>query len=167
MLINGLFRILFFHYVYTIKNGCLYYTKIVIKNWYIYIYIYKQPKITTFSACHLYSHFYPREHCTAKCTSVFHDSWQHWSITVISSSVFHLAVLIPRFHFQWFICGVNFFLSSDFHFVIQEYVRNMSVAEIRDYMWNLLLALRHVHRANIIHRDIKPSNFLYNRKLKK
>jgi len=43
----------------------------------------------------------------------------------------------------------------------------MSVAEIRDYMWNLLLALRHVHRANIIHRDIKPSNFLYNRKLKK
>ena len=38
----------------------------------------------------------------------------------------------------------------------------MTMCEVRDYMRNLLIALRRVHQFNIIHRDVKPSNFLYN-----
>jgi len=48
----------------------------------------------------------------------------------------------------------------------QDYVRDMAVAEIREYMKALLSAVEHVHRCKIIHRDIKHSNFLYNRRLK-
>ncbi|XP_071949250.1 cell division cycle 7-related protein kinase-like [Antedon mediterranea] len=51
------------------------------------------------------------------------------------------------------------------HDRFQDYVGELSVDEIRDYMMNLMLALRRVHAFNIIHRDVKPSNFLYNRKL--
>ena len=49
---------------------------------------------------------------------------------------------------------------------LQEYVRGgLSVSEVRDYMRNLLIALKHVHKHDVIHRDVKPSNFLFNRKL--
>ncbi|XP_071802214.1 cell division cycle 7-related protein kinase-like [Asterias amurensis] len=47
------------------------------------------------------------------------------------------------------------------------FVRKMMLSEMREYMRNLLLALRRVHHFKVIHRDIKPSNFLCNRKLKK
>ncbi|XP_020800745.1 cell division cycle 7-related protein kinase [Drosophila serrata] len=40
----------------------------------------------------------------------------------------------------------------------------LSVQEVRDYMRNLLIALRHVHKFNVIHRDVKPSNILFNRR---
>jgi len=48
----------------------------------------------------------------------------------------------------------------------QDYVRDMSVGEIRKYIKALLSAVAHVHHCKIIHRDIKHSNFLYNRRLK-
>jgi len=48
----------------------------------------------------------------------------------------------------------------------QDYVRDMTVGEIREYMKALLSAMAHVHQCKIIHRDIKHSNFLYNRRLK-
>ncbi|XP_046466941.1 cell division cycle 7-related protein kinase isoform X1 [Neodiprion pinetum] len=47
-----------------------------------------------------------------------------------------------------------------------EYVHDMTVDETRNYMKALLVALRRVHKFNIIHRDVKPSNFLYNRAMK-
>ncbi|KAH8397473.1 hypothetical protein KR222_006403, partial [Zaprionus bogoriensis] len=50
------------------------------------------------------------------------------------------------------------------HDRFHDFYTKMDVPEIRSYMRNLLLALRHVHKFNIIHRDVKPSNFLYNRR---
>ncbi|XP_064616033.1 cell division cycle 7-related protein kinase-like [Liolophura sinensis] len=52
------------------------------------------------------------------------------------------------------------------HDKFQDYVQGLNVSEVRDYMWNLLLALSRVHQFDIIHRDVKPSNFLYNRATK-
>ena len=50
------------------------------------------------------------------------------------------------------------------HNRFSDIVMDLHYPEIVDYMRNLLIALRHVHRYNIVHRDIKPTNFLYNRK---
>ncbi|XP_030243360.1 cell division cycle 7-related protein kinase [Drosophila navojoa] len=50
------------------------------------------------------------------------------------------------------------------HDRFHDFYTKMDVPEIRLYMRNLLLALRHVHKFNVIHRDVKPSNFLYNRR---
>ncbi|XP_067661829.1 cell division cycle 7-related protein kinase-like [Haliotis asinina] len=52
------------------------------------------------------------------------------------------------------------------HDKFPDYVLEMSLTEVRDYMRNLLIALRRVHKFDIIHRDVKPSNFLYNRETK-
>lgn len=46
-------------------------------------------------------------------------------------------------------------------------VAELTYEEIVMYMKNLLIALEHVHRHNIVHRDIKPANFLFNRKDRK
>ncbi|EDV92077.1 GH24712 [Drosophila grimshawi] len=50
------------------------------------------------------------------------------------------------------------------HDRFHDFYTKMDVSEIRLYMHNLLQALRHVHKFNVIHRDVKPSNFLYNRR---
>ncbi|XP_034671292.1 cell division cycle 7-related protein kinase [Drosophila subobscura] len=50
------------------------------------------------------------------------------------------------------------------HDRFHDFYTKMDVSEIRLYMRNLLVALRHVHKFNVIHRDVKPSNFLYNRR---
>ncbi|KAJ8668425.1 hypothetical protein QAD02_010088 [Eretmocerus hayati] len=49
------------------------------------------------------------------------------------------------------------------HDKFSDYVLDMKPDELKDYMKALLVALRRVHKFNIIHRDIKPSNFLYDR----
>ncbi|KAK7794315.1 hypothetical protein R5R35_007696 [Gryllus longicercus] len=49
------------------------------------------------------------------------------------------------------------------HKRFSDYVLDMDVDETREYMRNLMIALRRVHSFNVIHRDVKPSNFLYNR----
>ena len=48
-----------------------------------------------------------------------------------------------------------------------DYVSDLTLEEIKDYMKNLLIALERVHSYHIIHRDIKPANFLYDRKSRK
>ncbi|OQR80414.1 cell division cycle 7-related protein kinase-like [Tropilaelaps mercedesae] len=62
----------------------------------------------------------------------------------------HVAIVMPYFPHDRF----------------ADYVRQLSVEEVRDYMRNLLIALARVHAFKVVHRDIKPSNFLFNRQQK-
>ncbi|XP_063154317.1 cell division cycle 7-related protein kinase isoform X2 [Candoia aspera] len=45
-------------------------------------------------------------------------------------------------------------------------LNSLSFEEVRNYMFNLLKALKRIHHFGIVHRDVKPSNFLYNRQLR-
>ena len=53
-----------------------------------------------------------------------------------------------------------------FQMYLKDYVRDVKIEEVKDYMKNLFLALKSVHDHNMIHRDVKPSNFLVNRNKK-
>uniref|UniRef100_A0A6P4DYH5 non-specific serine/threonine protein kinase n=1 Tax=Drosophila rhopaloa TaxID=1041015 RepID=A0A6P4DYH5_DRORH len=60
--------------------------------------------------------------------------------------------------------NVAFVMPYMTHDRFHDIYRSLSLQEIRDYLRNLLIALRHVHKFNVIHRDVKPSNILYNRR---
>jgi len=53
------------------------------------------------------------------------------------------------------------------HQKFTNYFRSMSNISIQRYMKNLLIALNHVHKHNIIHRDVKPNNFIYCKEFKR
>jgi len=71
------------------------------------------------------------------------------------------------------VAGVNFCLRNkssivfimpfQYHQEFCDYVGEMDAEETALYIKNLLIALAHVHKYNVIHRDVKPNNFLYNR----
>lgn len=75
------------------------------------------------------------------------------------------------------VMGIKYCIRKNDHVVIimpylehesfLDILNNLTLEEVRDYMFNLLKALKHIHHFGIVHRDIKPSNFLYNRRLKK
>jgi len=69
-----------------------------------------------------------------------------------------------QFIFKSLFCKIKNTHSDNYD---KEYVQDMTVDEIKDYMRALLIALRRVHKFHIIHRDVKPSNFLYDRKNKR
>jgi len=50
---------------------------------------------------------------------------------------------------------------------MQDYISDIAIGEVQQYMKALFTALQTVHSYHIIHRDIKPSNFLYSRKERK
>ncbi|XP_017132164.1 cell division cycle 7-related protein kinase [Drosophila elegans] len=60
--------------------------------------------------------------------------------------------------------NVAFVMPYMTHDRFHDIFRSLSLQEVRDYLRNLLVALRHVHKFNVIHRDVKPSNILYNRR---
>ncbi|KAH8295874.1 hypothetical protein KR018_005296, partial [Drosophila ironensis] len=60
--------------------------------------------------------------------------------------------------------NVAFVMPYMTHDRFHDIYRQLSFPEVRDYLRNLLIALRHVHKFNVIHRDVKPSNILYNRR---
>ncbi|XP_036343244.1 cell division cycle 7-related protein kinase-like [Rhagoletis pomonella] len=60
--------------------------------------------------------------------------------------------------------SVAFIMPYMQHDRFHDFFNKMELSELQHYMRNLLIALRHVHKFNVIHRDVKPSNFLYNRR---
>lgn len=56
-----------------------------------------------------------------------------------------------------------YFEATDF----REFISTANAVDVKRYLYNLLIAIEHVHNNNIIHRDLKPSNFLYNKDLGK
>lgn len=42
----------------------------------------------------------------------------------------------------------------------------MTLLDLKHYISELFIGLKHVHDKGIIHRDVKPGNFLYNRRTK-
>ncbi|XP_054836655.1 cell division cycle 7-related protein kinase [Eublepharis macularius] len=74
------------------------------------------------------------------------------------------------------VMGVKYCIRKNDHVVIVmpylehesflDILNSLSFEEVREYMFNLIKALKRIHHFGIVHRDIKPSNFLYNRQLK-
>jgi cell division control protein 7 len=48
------------------------------------------------------------------------------------------------------------------HHKYSDFYQNVTMKQIKQYMYGLLTCLEEIHFNGIVHRDIKPDNFLYN-----
>lgn len=66
--------------------------------------------------------------------------------------------IVDCFRFEDQICVAFPYIEAiDF----RTFLKECSLRDVKLYLYNLLIAVSHVHKNSIIHRDIKPSNFLY------
>mmetsp|Transcript_26014 Transcript_26014/g.73156 ORF Transcript_26014/g.73156 Transcript_26014/m.73156 type:complete len:637 (-) Transcript_26014:134-2044(-) len=74
----------------------------------------------------------------------------------------HCIRLLRHFIYRGHMCLVFECMWDNLRVALKKYTkdRGMSLQAVRAYTKQLLIALRHIHRCNIIHADIKPDNIL-------
>lgn len=92
-----------------------------------------------------------------KLTTAKKEALEHSNNLLVFS---YIRVLLSSFNLYEFLRNSLLILNVIF---FQDYFVELNISEIKEYMKNLLIALKRVHEFDIIHRDIKPSNFLNNR----
>merc|ERR1712216_568269 len=74
----------------------------------------------------------------------------------------HVIRLLRHFLYRGHLCLVFECMWDNLRVALKKYTKNkgMSLQAVRVYTRQLLVALRHVHKCQIIHADIKPDNIL-------
>ncbi|XP_063611259.1 cell division cycle 7-related protein kinase-like [Penaeus indicus] len=119
------------------------------------VYLARTKHTTTINGRHHFAikHIIPTSHPSRvymelKCLKLIGGSDNVMGVTMCFREMNHVVLVMPYFP----------------HDSFADYVGCLTIAELQNYLRNLLIALRRVHSFGIIHRDVKPANFLYNRK---
>merc|ERR1719389_614183 len=70
--------------------------------------------------------------------------------------------LLRHFSYRGHLCLVFECMWDNLRVALKKYTKDkgMSLQAVRAYTGQLLTAMRHIHKCNIIHADIKPDNIL-------